>query len=82
MGLIAGSEEISERETFALLFHPGFTLKEEVTTISGRGIGLDAVREVVIKLSGTIDIESVHGKGTKFIIKTPLGKNGIPEGGR
>lgn len=55
-----------------LLFLPGFSTKEEVTETSGRGVGLDVVREKLIKLKGTVEITSCNDAGTTFIMKLPL----------
>lgn len=70
--LPADGEEISVNEAVELLFHPGFSTAQEVTDLSGRGVGLDAVKATVESLSGTIDIESEPGKSMRVIIKLPL----------
>lgn len=70
--LSADAPEISTREAADLLFHPGFSTAEQVTDLSGRGVGLDAVKAVVESLSGTIDLESEPGKSLRTIIKLPL----------
>ncbi len=59
-------------QIFQLLFIPGFSTKDEVTETSGRGVGLDVVREQMIKLKGTVEIVSSRGRGTRFIMKMPL----------
>lgn len=56
----------------SLLFLPGFSTRDEVTEISGRGVGLDVVAEAVKKLSGEVRLESWPGKGTRFTIQLPL----------
>jgi len=73
-GLITGekSKELSKTEAYNLIFLPGFSTAEKVTNVSGRGVGLDVVKTNVTKLRGIISIDSVVGKGTKFIIKLPL----------
>ena len=59
-------------QIFQMLFLPGFSTKDEVTDISGRGVGLDVVRERLAKLKGTVEVVSKHGIGTKFTMKMPL----------
>lgn len=72
-GLLAsGHGELSVAEAGELLFSPGFSTAQSVTDLSGRGVGLDAVRATVESLSGTIEIESEPGYYLKTIIKLPL----------
>lgn len=71
-GLIAQGAELSAREIYALIFRPGFSTKEQVTDISGRGVGLEVVQRAVDELKGTIEIDSQAGKGTTFSITLPL----------
>lgn len=54
------------------LFHPGFSTSEEVTDLSGRGVGLDVVKTKIESLGGTIDINTKKRQGTKFIVRLPL----------
>jgi len=54
------------------IFMPGFSTADRVTTISGRGIGMDVVRANIDQIGGTIDVKSDHGRGTRFLIKIPL----------
>lgn len=70
--LILPDTMLSEQDTLELIFLPGFSTAEKVTEISGRGIGLDAVRDMVINTSGTISIESQKGAGTTFEIFLPI----------
>lgn len=70
--LPVGTKEISMAEAVNFLFHPGFSTAETVTDLSGRGVGLDAVKATVESLSGTIDMESEPGRSTRTIIKLPL----------
>lgn len=70
--LPVGTKEISMAEAANFLFHPGFSTAETVTDLSGRGVGLDAVKATVESLSGTIDMESEPGRSTRTIIKLPL----------
>jgi chemotaxis protein histidine kinase CheA len=75
--LIAPAALSDEREMLELLFLPGFSTAEKVTDISGRGVGLDAVRDLVTNTGGAIGIESQKGRGTTFEIFLPL--NGFPK---
>ena len=68
---------LNEEETHQLLFAPGFSTAEEVTEISGRGVGLDVVKAALDNLKGTIEIESVLGKGTTFRLMVPLTRASI-----
>ncbi len=63
---------LSEHEALWLIFRPGFSTRNEVTDLSGRGVGLDAVHEVVEQLGGLIDLESTPGKGTRFTLSLPM----------
>ncbi|MDR2435518.1 MAG: chemotaxis protein CheA [Treponema sp.] len=71
-GLISPNKILTDVEAFGLIFEPGFSTAKQVTSISGRGVGLDVVRRQIDKLNGTVTVSSEHGKGTKFIIKLPL----------
>ncbi len=66
------ASRLTESECFALIFSPGFSMKQEISDISGRGVGMDVVKNSISKLNGVIDIQSELGKGTKFLIKVPL----------
>ncbi len=66
------AEEMDEREKLHLIFHPGFSTNDEVTDISGRGVGMDVVKRVVESLDGQVFIESEKGVGTRFTISLPL----------
>jgi len=63
---------LSEAELLEFLFLPGFTLKDTVTEISGRGVGLDAVLNMVKQLRGTVRVTSQLGHGTRFVLQLPL----------
>lgn len=64
--------ELSDAQIQKYIFHPGFSTAEEVTSVSGRGVGMDVVRSNIEKIGGTIDMTSVEGSGTRFEIKIPL----------
>lgn len=65
-------EKMTEKEILQLVFLPGFSTKDKVSEISGRGVGMDAVMNTVINFRGTIDIWSEKGKGTKISMAFPL----------
>jgi two-component system chemotaxis sensor kinase CheA len=71
-GLIHSGSQLSDGEIFLLIFEPGFSTAEKVTDISGRGVGMDVVRQHVQKLRGRIEIQSRAGQGTTFYLKLPL----------
>jgi two-component system chemotaxis sensor kinase CheA len=71
-GLISPNKLLTDVEAFNLIFEPGFSTAKQITSISGRGVGLDVVRRQIDKLNGTVTVSSEHGKGTKFTIKLPL----------
>lgn len=66
------AERLSDNEALHLIFHPGLSTAEEVTAISGRGVGMDVVQSVIEQLKGTVSIESKPGVGTTFLLKVPL----------
>ncbi|MDR2177710.1 MAG: chemotaxis protein CheA [Treponema sp.] len=71
-GLINPNKILTDVEAFNLIFEPGFSTAKQITSISGRGVGLDVVRRQIDKLNGTVTVSSERGKGTKFTIKLPL----------
>jgi len=66
------ASRLTESECYALIFAPGFSMKQEISDISGRGVGMDVVKTSITKLNGVIDINSEIGKGTTLSIKVPL----------
>jgi len=73
-GLIdeARAATLPDEEIFQLIFLPGFSTKDQVTEVSGRGVGMDVVKNVVESLKGNVSIESQKDKGTKVTIRLPL----------
>jgi two-component system chemotaxis sensor kinase CheA len=73
-GLITGAqaEQLTEAEACQLIFLPGFSTAAQVTSVSGRGVGMDVVRTNIEKIGGTIEVSSVEGSGTRFVIRIPL----------
>lgn len=71
-GILKPGQTISDEEARNLIFHPGFSTKEQVSDISGRGVGMDVVKTQIEKLQGEIAIQTVIGKGTRFTLRLPL----------
>ena len=63
---------LTETETLDLILQPGFSTAEEITELSGRGVGLDVVQSVMGRLKGTVQIETARGRGTTFRLRLPL----------
>jgi len=63
---------LNDKEIYNLIFLPGFSIKKEISDISGRGVGMDVVKTRINQLNGMIEIDSVAGKGTTMLIKVPL----------
>jgi two-component system sensor histidine kinase and response regulator WspE len=66
------AQALSEAELLEFLFLPAFTLKDTVSEISGRGVGLDAVREMVTQVRGTVRVTTTRGAGTQFRLQLPV----------
>ena len=73
-GLITSeqAENMQDKDAFELLFMPGFSTADQVSEVSGRGVGMDVVASTIHNLRGSIEVESEKGKGSKFIMKLPL----------
>lgn len=71
-GLIPPNVDLSEREIFGLIFAPGFSTARKVSSVSGRGVGMDVVKRGINALRGSIDINSQRGIGTTITLKLPL----------
>ena len=71
-GLVAADAQLSDSEIDNLLFLPGFSTADQVSALSGRGVGMDVVRQAIQSLGGRITIHSEPGKGTRFSISLPL----------
>ena len=73
-GLISDEEAntMDDRQSYNLIFLPGFSMAAQVSDVSGRGVGMDVVRTNIQKLNGSIEIRAQAGKGTTFIISLPL----------
>jgi two-component system chemotaxis sensor kinase CheA len=71
-GLVAEGIELSRDETYDLLFMPGFSTRDEVSDLSGRGVGMDVVKNNISALSGMIEMDSRLGEGTTLVITLPI----------
>ncbi|MBW1856829.1 MAG: chemotaxis protein CheA [Deltaproteobacteria bacterium] len=72
-GLIKEGEKLTDGEINNLIFHPGLSTAEKITDVSGRGVGMDVVKNKIIeKLKGRVEVQSVPGKGTTVFIRLPL----------
>jgi len=71
-GIVKAGQELSDEEIFKLVFHAGLSTAQKVTSVSGRGVGMDVVKKNIESLHGKVDISSTPGKGTTFTIRLPL----------
>jgi two-component system chemotaxis sensor kinase CheA len=72
LGLVTADSDLSDRETMNLIFSPGLSTQSEVSETSGRGVGMDVVRENVMALGGAVEVESVPGRGTTISMTLPI----------
>ena len=72
LGIVDEKAKLSDPEIHDLIFAKGFSTAESITQLSGRGVGMDVVREVISSLGGVIEIDTIPRMGTKFTIKLPL----------
>jgi two-component system chemotaxis sensor kinase CheA len=72
VGLITGDEKLTDAQIYDFIMHPGFSTAKEITDVSGRGVGMDVVKNGIEKFRGFLGIESTKGKGTRFTISLPL----------
>ncbi|MFP5393533.1 MAG: chemotaxis protein CheA, partial [Gammaproteobacteria bacterium] len=71
-GLVEPGRTLSDEEVFALVFEPGFSTAEQVTSLSGRGVGMDVVKRNITALRGSVAIASAEGVGTTITVRLPL----------
>lgn len=71
-GLVQPTQTLTDQEIMNLIWEPGFSTAEQVTNLSGRGVGMDVVRRNIQSLRGSCDVSSVEGAGTTFTIRLPL----------
>jgi two-component system chemotaxis sensor kinase CheA len=66
------ANSLDDRQCLQLIFLPGFSTKDQISSVSGRGVGMDVVKTNITRLNGKIDIESIPGQGTTLTISLPL----------
>lgn len=71
-GLVKEQAQLAPAEVLELIFQPGFSTSDQVTAISGRGVGMDVVRREIEKLRGRVEVRSEAGMGTTFLLRVPL----------
>ena len=71
-GVVQAGQELADDEIFKLVFHAGLSTAKKITSVSGRGVGMDVVKKNIEALRGKVDIRSVRGQGTTFTIRMPL----------
>ncbi|WP_414898703.1 chemotaxis protein CheA [Rhodovulum sp. YEN HP10] len=71
-GLLTPDQKVTDQELYQFVFHPGFSTASQVTSISGRGVGMDVVKRTIEGLRGTIDLTSTPGQGTVATLRLPL----------
>ena len=71
-GLVQENEELNDSQVYNLIFTPGFSTAAQVTSISGRGVGMDVVLRNIEKIRGRVDVASEEGKGTRIVLRIPL----------
>jgi len=71
-GLVEPGRTLSDKEIFNLIFEPGFSTAEQVTNLSGRGVGMDVVKRNIVALRGSVEIASTEGAGTTVTVRLPL----------
>jgi len=70
--LVQDISGLSDKEALELIFLPGFSTADTITDVSGRGVGMDVVRNNIAAVSGMVDIETWPGKGSRFTIVLPI----------
>jgi two-component system chemotaxis sensor kinase CheA len=71
-GLVKESDHLTDEQTHELIFLPGFSTADQVSDLSGRGVGMDVVRKNIGSLGGNVEIRSEAGKGSRFTVRLPL----------
>jgi two-component system chemotaxis sensor kinase CheA len=74
-GLVEADAQLTEDEIFELIFHPGLSTASKVSDVSGRGVGMDVVRQQIHELRGSVQVKSQVGKGSAIHIKLPLSRS-------
>jgi two-component system chemotaxis sensor kinase CheA len=71
-GLLSSDVQLSDKELFTYIMHPGFSTSDKIINVSGRGVGMDVVKQCIDSLRGIVEINSVRGEGTNITLKLPL----------
>ncbi|WP_447791648.1 MULTISPECIES: chemotaxis protein CheA [Pseudomonas] len=71
-GLVGEGQHLTDKDIFNLIFEPGFSTAEQVSNLSGRGVGMDVVKRNITALRGSVELDSVEGQGTTLSIRLPL----------
>jgi len=71
-GLVAADAGLSDADIYNLIFEPGFSTAEQITNLSGRGVGMDVVKRNITALRGSVDVASEYGRGTTVTVRLPL----------
>ena len=71
-GLIPADSKLSDQEMYPLIFQPGFSTAKEVTSLSGRGVGMDVVKRTIESLRGSVEVSSTAGEGAQITLQLPL----------
>ena len=71
-GIVNAGDELTDQQIYHLIFEPGFSTAKSITSVSGRGVGMDVVKRSIEKLRGKVDISTEVGRGTTFTINLPL----------
>jgi two-component system chemotaxis sensor kinase CheA len=71
-GLVDPEKNLTDAEVYNLIFEPGFSTADQITEVSGRGVGMDVVKRAITSLRGRIDIQSALGRGSSFTVRLPL----------
>ena len=69
---LPASDQMTDQEVFSLIFEAGFSTAEQVTDVSGRGVGMDVVRRNIQSMGGRVEIDSIFGVGTRMTVRLPL----------
>src|SRR6185437_3784552 len=69
---IDAPDSMTDQEVYALIFAPGFSTADQVTDVSGRGVGMDVVKKNIASLGGTVEIDSAEGYGMRVAVRLPL----------
>jgi len=71
-GMVSAEQVLGDQDIYALIWEPGFSTAEQLSNLSGRGVGMDVVKKNIESLRGSIEIDSVAGEGTTFRMRLPL----------